>query len=275
VKVGVLTACRAPLTMINSPGGRLRCNDRPDAALWRHDPNPQMDTSILFALTIGLLSAAHCGGMCGSIASAMALGLPVTVRQRPAALLGYNLLYSLGRVASYMVAGAIASVAFASLRLVMPTGGHQLLAGLSSLVLVLIGLYLVGWLPQLRRIEALGQPIWPRLQGLRQKLLPVTRPWQALAFGMIWGWLPCGLVYSTLVWAAANGQPLQGAIYMGLFGIGTLPAVVGVGMAASRASLLFGNPTFRGAIGLLLIAAGLFGLQFNLTHAYHALCATP
>lgn len=234
-----------------------------------------MEPSILFAVTIGLLSAVHCGGMCGGIAGAMALGLPASVRERPAAFFGFNLLYSLGRISSYAIAGAIAATAFASLRGLMPAGGHQLLAGLSSLVLVLIGLYLVGWFPQLRRIEALGQPLWPRLQGVRQKLLPVRSPWQAFAFGMIWGWLPCGLVYSTLLWAAANGQPLQGALYMALFGLGTLPAVVGVGMAASRASTLTANPALRSAVGLVLIAAGLFSLQFNLQHAYHAFCTTP
>jgi sulfite exporter TauE/SafE len=224
-----------------------------------------MDISLAFAAVIGLLTSVHCAAMCGGIASAMSLGLPTEVRRDGNALFVYNLIFGFGRICSYALAGAVAATAFASVPMLMPNGGHRLLAVVAAIVLVMIGLHLAGWFPQLRRIEAFGGRWWQYLQKFRQRLLPIRSPLQAFGFGMIW-------VYSTLLWAAASGSPVRGAIYMTLFGFGTMPSVVAVGMAAARTSTFAALPRLRRAFGIVIIAVGLFSLQHNLRHGIIEFC---
>lgn len=232
----------------------------------------RMDLSLLFATVIGLLSSVHCAAMCGGIASAMALGLPTEIRRYGNALFAYNLIFSLGRIFSYAIAGAIAATAFSSVNVVMPNLGHRVLAVIAAVVLILIGLHLGGWLPQLRRIEVMGGRLWQVLQKFRQRLLPIRSPLQAFGFGMTWGWLPCGLVYSTLLWSAASGSPLRGATYMALFGVGTMPAVIAVGMAAAKSAAFAVLPRLRSVFGVVIIAVGLFSLLHNLRHGIIEFC---
>lgn len=234
-----------------------------------------MELILLAPFLIGLASALHCVGMCGGIIGALSLSLPPAVRARRAQLFAYTLTFSLGRIASYALAGALLGGLGGGLfGLLSPELGHTLLRSVAAVLLIGMGLYLAGWFPKFAQLERLGVPLWRRLEPLGQRLLPVRSPFQALGFGLVWGWLPCGLVYSTLLWSASSGNAGSGALYMVAFGLGTLPAVVTTGMLAGWITRLTRLPAARTAIGLSLILFGLASLWFAPDHAQHAAHAT-
>lgn len=233
-----------------------------------------MDLLLLPPFLIGLASALHCVGMCGGIIGALSLSLPPEVRTDRGYLLSYTLAYSAGRVLSYGLAGAImGGLGGQVFGAVSPEYGHTVLRVLAALLLVGVGLYLGGWFPNFAQVERLGQPLWKRLEPLGQKLLPVRSLPQALGFGLVWGWLPCGLVYTTLLWSASSGDAGRGALYMIAFGAGTLPAVLATGLLAGSVTRLLRRPAMRALIGASLIVFGLASIwlaPFFYDHADHA-----
>lgn len=208
-------------------------------------------TSLFSSFLLGLFSTAHCIAMCGSVIGALTLSLPNKVRESPKAMLPFIFNYNLGRIISYALAGGLVAALVSPLN---DLGGLQWLRYLSVLIMIAMGLYLAGWLPRFAHIEKIGTPIWRFLQPLGQKLLPVTSLKQAFAFGAIWGWLPCGLVYAALVMAATTGDARTGALTMLAFGLGTLPAVMGAGLFVGFLSSLARKIWFRRIAGLLIIA---------------------
>ena len=223
-----------------------------------------MDTSYLSALLLGLFGSLHCVGMCGSISGVLTFSLPQKTRNNVSALAGYLVFYNLGRLLSYSVAGALAG-AFGGqlLKTISPQHGHAILLLISTLFMVSVGLYLAGWFPKLAYIERIGVPVWKKIEPLGRKLLPVKSPIQALFYGMIWGWLPCGLVYSALLIAIAQGQALQGGLFLFIFGLGTLPSLLGSGFFAGKLLKVAHNQKIRTYAGLLLIILALIGLGLN------------
>ena len=123
--------------------------------------------------------------------------------------------------------------------------------------MILLGLYLAGWWSGLARVERAGGLLWKRIEPLGRRLLPVRSPWQALLLGMVWGWLPCGLVYSVLIWSLSAGGMLQGALLMGAFGLGTLPNLLLMGAAAGWLAGTLRQPLVRRIAGTLVILLGL------------------
>ena len=217
-----------------------------------------MDPFTLTPLLIGLTSALHCVGMCGGIIGALSLGLDPAVRAHRGRLLVHVTGYNLGRVLSYAAAGALAGGLGSGLAGGLAGGtGHRLLALASAALLVAIGLHLAGWFPAFARVEQLGRPLWRRLEPVGRRLLPVRSPGQALAFGLVWGWLPCGLVYATLLLATAAGSAAGGALTMALFGLGTLPATLATGLFTGWFVRLGDGARLRRTIGAVLIAFGL------------------
>jgi hypothetical protein len=218
--------------------------------------------ALLFA--IGLFGSVHCVAMCGSIAGALALSLPPACRRSPDCLARFLAAYNLGRVASYTVAGGVGGFIGSALSgAVLLPGIHEALRTLASVVVILAGLYLTGWVPQLKQMDRLGNPLWRRLEPLGRRLLPVRRLSSAFLYGTLWGWLPCGLVYYALVLTLASANAASGALFMLLFGLGTLPAVAGVGAAAGWLTALARNRYWQGTAGLLLVAAGILDLLFG------------
>lgn len=213
------------------------------------------------AFLVGLLGGVHCVGMCGGIVGAFTLGLPERLRASPAAMLPFMLSYNAGRVASYTVAGAlvggIGSLATHLIEIHAAQRALQIAAGLFMLAL---GLYLGQWWLGLARVEQAGHMLWSRIQPLGRRLLPVQTPSQALLLGMLWGWLPCGLVYSVLIWAVAAGSAQQGALLMLSFGLGTLPALLAMGTAYVWLARLVRMPWVRRLAGGLVILLGLQAL---------------
>lgn len=212
-------------------------------------------------LTMGLLGSTHCIGMCGSIAGALALSLPSECRRDPACLARHVAAYNLGRITTYTIAGALGGLLGSALSGAewIPMA-HEVFRILASLVLIAVGLYLTGWVPLLSRMDRIGEPLWRRIEPLGRRFLPVQRLNHAFWFGLVWGWLPCGLVYYALLLTLSAPGPGQGALYMLMFGIGTLPAVAGIGAAAGWVAALNRNRLLQRAGGLLLVAAGIWSL---------------
>ncbi|RLA44987.1 MAG: sulfite exporter TauE/SafE family protein [Gammaproteobacteria bacterium] len=200
---------------------------------------------------IGLLGVGHCVGMCGGIASALSFA-----DQKGATHL--IVAYNVGRIFSYGCAGAIIS----SLGYV---GSHYLelapiLRGIAGVLLISMGLYLAGWWQGLTWLERAGLVLWKRLQPLAQRLLPVRSLGSAMTLGLMWGWLPCGLVYTALAYAATAASPLMGMAQMVAFGLGTLPAMVLGGVAMGGLAGVLQSRNFRRLFALLLIAYGIWTL---------------
>lgn len=215
--------------------------------------------ALLFA--IGLFGSVHCVGMCGSIAGALALSLPLACRRDPHCLIRYLVAYNLGRIMSYTVAGGIGGLIGSALSgAVLIPAVHEFFRILAAAIVIAVGLYLTGWVPQLKQLEHLGLPLWRRLEPLGRRLLPVRSLSHAFLYGTVWGWLPCGLVYYALVLTLSAEHAAQGALFMLLFGLGTLPAMAAVGSATGWLAGLARNRSWQRAAGLLLVAAGVLGL---------------
>ena len=212
---------------------------------------------LIAAFVFGLMGGAHCIGMCGGIMSALTFAVPPSMR-RPARMGGLLLSYNLGRITSYMAAGTLVA-AFGTLISLSPLA-RQVLQGLAALMLILMALYIANWWKGLLRVEAVGKRLWRHLEPVGRRLMPVVHFPQAFALGAIWGWLPCGLVYSMLAWSLAIAQPLQGALLMGAFGLGTLPALLATGLAAHKLSHLIRHPATRTLAALTIIAFALWQL---------------
>jgi len=238
-----------------------------------------VDFSIIAVFFVGLLGGVHCIGMCGSIVgvfSAQIAGSEPRVGGKEinrafspesgrAMFFGgrwpFHLSYNSGRLASYMVAGALAG-AFGQAGLfwrdTVPV--QHLLFALSSVMLIALGLYLAGVWGMVRHIEQMGAVLWRYIQPLTKRLLPANTIPRALLFGMVWGWLPCGLVYSVLITALASGNPQNGALIMLAFGMGTLPNLLMIGLFWEKAKRYIQSPFARISAGLLVSGFGLYGL---------------
>ena len=215
-----------------------------------------LELSLASAFLVGLLGGGHCAGMCGGIVSAVSLSLPGS---RPR--IGFLLAYNLGRIASYGAAGLLAGAIGASsffLDHVLPV--ERVLYALASVMLILLGLYLAGIWRGVVVLETVGGKLWRHVQPWSKRFLPVRTLPQALALGSIWGWLPCGLVYSVVVAALATGSPWRSATLMLAFGLGTLPALLAMGMAAVRMRAVLQHVWVRRLSGLAVIGFGLLGL---------------
>jgi len=206
------------------------------------------------ALVLGLLGGGHCLGMCGGLMGALTLAIPPEQRGRRARLL---LAYNLGRILSYACAGLLLGLAGWA---VASSPAALALRVMAALLLIAMGLYLAGWWSGLTRIEALGRGLWRHVQPVASRLLPVSSLPRALLLGALWGWLPCGLVYSTLLWAASQGDAGYSAALMLAFGVGTLPVLVATGLAAERVNRLLRRRSVRMAGGLLVILFGIWTL---------------
>lgn len=220
------------------------------------------DVGLLSALLVGLFGGVHCVGMCGGIVGALTLGVSPVSRHGVVSMLPYHLAYNLGRIASYTLAGALAGgLSGALFELTSVHQAQRVLQLFAGLFMVALGLYLAGWWRGLARIERAGGVFWRCLEPLGRRFLPVTSPAQAFGVGLVWGWLPCGLVYSVLVWALASGSALDGALLLLSFGIGTLPTLLLMGVAAARIGRFVHRPWPRRIAGGLVMLFGVMMLM--------------
>ncbi len=218
-------------------------------------------TSYLVAFAMGLFSSLHCIGMCGSIIGTLTYSLKPEIRNKKSALFSYVLNYNIGRISSYTLAGLLAGLIETALT--FPLGvenGHRVLQILSAGIMIAAGLYIAEWFPRFAYIEKAGAGIWKKLEPYGHRLIPVSSRPQAYLFGMIWGWLPCGLVYAALALAATTGDVVRSALTMFAFGLGTLPAVLGIGIMTQLLTKLARAKRFKQAVGILLVVIALIAL---------------
>jgi len=216
-----------------------------------------MNIDLLSAFAIGLLGAGHCLAMCGGISGMLLSALPKNTQHNKWA---FVLSYHFGRILSYSVLGAIVGFTGATTakNLGAPLVSLRLLSGL---FLILLGLYLGQWLFLLTKIENAGKTIWKYISPLASKCMPVDTSLKALHLGIIWGWLPCGLIYSTLTWSIASGSALQGAFIMAAFGLGTLPAMISLSLGVFSLKTFLQSIYFRKTVAILMIFYGLYTVQ--------------
>lgn len=196
------------------------------------------------ALAAGFLGGVHCIGMCGGIAASL------SAAARGPRILAFNA----GRIAAYAAAGALAGLVGIAF------DAQLVLMVVANLLMLLLGLYVAGWGRVLLRLESLGVHLWRRLEPLRARVFPIDSTAKALGAGAVWGWLPCGLVYSMLGLALASGTPAGGALVMLAFGLGTLPSLLAAGYAAQRLLAWRGNLWVRRGAGMAIMAMAVVGL---------------
>lgn len=190
--------------------------------------------------------------MCGGIVGALSMG--------GQARWSMHLAYNGGRILSYAAAGAIAgALGAASMGLEGQVPARLILYFIANLMLVAMGLYLLGVTRALAFTERAGQSLWRRLQPLTRRFLPVRTVAQAFPLGVLWGWLPCGLVYSALATALSSGSAGRGALTMLAFGLGTLPNLLLAGIVLARLNEFVRRPIVRTLSGLLVLGFGLYG----------------
>lgn len=241
------------------------------------------------AFLVGLAGGVHCAAMCGGIVAALNLHIPRGISSSaPAptssgssALLGglpRQLAYSLGRMATYTCLGALAGGA-GSLGLlyndVLPA--QLLLLVLANALIILLGLYLAGLGTSVLALERAGGFVWRGVRRLGARIAPAQTVPRAVAVGLTWGSIPCGLVYSVLAMALVAGGALQGAAVMAAFGLGTLPNLLAAGFLAHNLRRFLSQPQARRIAGFAVILLGLIGLARipglpdHIKHGLHAM----
>ena len=214
------------------------------------------DITLLTLFLLGFFGGGHCVGMCGGLSSAFALQLPPGLNRA-----GLIVLLNLGRISSYvfigLLVGAIGQVGISLDQTRWLQNGLYLSA---NLLLLFLGLYLAGISSLAIRIESIGRPVWKRLNPLLNRLLPIQSVPACFGVGMLWGWLPCGLVYSASLYALGSGNALEGGLYMLAFALGTLPNLFARGLFAAQLKNFLQRKTVRLAAGLLVAAWALWRL---------------
>lgn len=227
-----------------------------------------MSTLAASGFLVGLLGGLHCAAMCGGIVAALNLpsrrvglsGGVGTIVADVAGQLPLHVAYSTGRIASYTAAGAIAGGVGGVATLaetVMPI--QIVLAIVANALVVLLGVYLAGAGSGVARLEGIGSALWRYVAPLGRRFLPADTPMRAVGAGAVWGWLPCGLVYSVLALALASGDAARGATVMLAFGLGTAPNLILAGLTLDRFRGLLARPGVRRTAGIAVAALGLWG----------------
>lgn len=251
-----------------------------------------MSWPLLPVFLLGLLGSVHCVGMCGGIVAAFSSAAPgrpafpvrvATLTLSPPAATGSLLrvgAYNAGRLGSYAVAGALAGGMAGGLQAALDLAALRLaMYWLANGMLLALGLYLMDAWRGLSRLERAGQMVWRHVQPALRQLLPVDHPAKALALGALWGWVPCGMVYSVLTTAMLSGSAASGAAVMLAFGLGTLPALMGMGLAGEKLRVLVRRRAVRQLAGAIVAGFGLLGL-WRAAGGMHGgwldvLCLTP
>lgn len=230
------------------------------------------DAGLLGLLLAGLLGSGHCFGMCGGIAGSFALAGDRGARPpRLVTLLATNA----GRIATYAALGAVAGAAGAAAVAVLPPSTARLIArGVAALCFVALALYLAGIPTLVAPIERLGGRLWKRVAPAASRLLATRSLGGRATLGAVWGLLPCGLVYTSLVVAATAGSPAGGALGMLAFGLGTLPALLAAGLASTAVARLARAPWTRRAAAVVYLAAAVWLVAGAARHS-PAPTATP
>ncbi len=221
------------------------------------------------AFLLGFLSSTHCVGMCGGIMGALTMSIDTKDKKQRFVIIA---LYNIGRVTSYTLMGSLVGLLG---HFLATHGADTFLRILAAVFLLMMALYVGNWWRGLTYIEAVGGKLWQYISPLAQKLLPVRKKYHAFLLGLLWGWLPCGLVYSALSFAMTQANASLSAMAMFAFGCGTLPAVVALGFMVEPFVKLAKSLKFRQTSAILLILFAIWTLYGALAthpagHGQHA-----
>ncbi|MDO5768461.1 MAG: sulfite exporter TauE/SafE family protein [Psychrobacter sp.] len=223
---------------------------------------------ITAALLMGFLGSPHCLGMCGGLVTAFGLSMQGISPGKRRLLIAT---YHLGRLTSYALLGVIAGLLGTTLLAPFMTSNHlpRILLGL---VLVFVGVTMLG-APFLNKLERLGMQFWQKLAPLRKKVFPLTTYPRALMAGLLWGFLPCGLVYGALMMAVVGHSIPTGAMLMFAFGLGTIPMLVATHETVAWLRNHIGRLRLRQVNGIVMMLSGLaviaVPIMMNSMHGGH------
>jgi sulfite exporter TauE/SafE len=209
-------------------------------------------------LKLGIASSLHCAAMCGAIASSFLMAT------RPAtdatARLSPLLAAQAGRIAGYVLAGALVGQSGAAMMGLLDRAElYRVLQYAATITLIWIGLSVAGLLPSLGRIDRVLRPVGQGVQRLQASMsgAGLASPFGA---GLLWGMMPCGMVYAALFSALLTGRMEGGLLLMLGFGFGTLPAVTASALGISQFRVLAAHAEARTTIGLLIAGIGVTSL---------------
>lgn len=222
-------------------------------------------SEMIAAFIMGLVGAGHCLAMCGGMASVFSLSFhhQDTKNSRVFSDKFYLLLfYNSGRIVSYSLLGALVAGFSAGLIQVSNfSQGFVFLRIIAAIMILLSAFYIARLWNGLSYIEKAGQIIWKQIAPFTSHFLPLKKVTTAFPLGFLWGWLPCGLVYTALTWASVSGSAQQGLLIMMAFGVGTLPVTLAIGSVANKLKKTLNNMIFRYFSSLLLLIYGIFSLH--------------
>jgi sulfite exporter TauE/SafE len=232
---------------------------------------PMNIESLTAAFLVGLLGGTHCIGMCGGIVGALSSGLSLDVQTSRRRLVAAQLAYNTGRISSYTVAGVLLGLFGQQLGETGVLEGFPVGRIVAGVIMILFGIYLAGWWHSLLYLEQAGARLWKYIEPLGRRFVPVRSTGQAYLLGLVWGWLPCGMVYAVLALALTSGSAAAGGSIMLAFGLGTLPVMITMGLAFNSLKRLVQDPRIRLVAGLLVILMGVMMLLANPAgHGHHA-----
>lgn len=210
-------------------------------------------------LILGLVSSLHCVGMCGPLALMMHTGRKGEGGREKVSALGNALLYNLGRVTTYAGLGLVFGLVGRS----FAWFGWQQKISVALGIVVLASLILPSAFTRITWLSGPFERMMASVRSQMSNLLFRGRPGSSYAFGLLNGLLPCGMVYMAMAGALATGTPGDGASFMAVFGLGTLPAMWALVVFGSMAGLEFRAlarklfPALMALVGILLILRGL------------------
>lgn len=215
--------------------------------------------AFLSAFMIGLASSGHCLGMCGGIASA--LGTTVQKKERN---LRWHFAYQIGRLFSYMLIGMLAGYLGFGITFLFGSNGGILLRLLTGLLWICIGLYFLNIWRGIAWLETAGRHVWRHISPYTKRLMPVNSTLKAISLGLLWGFLPCGQVYTMLTLALTESHWQTGCLVMLCFGLGTLPMMFSISFMSIKTFQFIKNRQLQVLLGIMMIALGTWTFSFHI-----------
>lgn len=195
------------------------------------------------AFLIGISNSAHCLSMCGSIITILSITTNKYI---------YVFIYNVGRILGYVSITLIINIL--GIFLFDINSNYIILIKLfSNIMLILIGLYILDLFKIILLIENTFLYTWNIILLLIKKINPSRSLFNALIFGFFWGYIPCGLVYSTVLWTLGSKSLLDSLLLIIFFGIGTLPSMMFTTIFGIKYKNLFSNNILKKLSGVLLI----------------------
>lgn len=214
---------------------------------------------LLAAFMMGLFGGAHCISMCGGIVCALCYSCDKSLQQTWNPYF-YQFSYNIGRIITYTLLGAITGLVGMVLAKSIGIYGGYILRVFAALIVIAVGFYVADWWKMISSLEFIGKKIWLLVNGVTRHFIPVTSFPRAFILGGLWGLLPCGLVYSALLYSFSVGTWWMGACVMLFFGLGTLPALLLVGSAMQSYRAILSGWWVRQLSGLILIFFGIVAI---------------